>query len=387
MKIETALCVIALGALLASPIVLAADGPTPWTCPMHPQVKAAEPGKCSTCRMDLVYAPVRPETVGEPIGGVIQDETLRKHAPANGYIDTYDRFAALLKAWNIDDPPYVDFRNDIVLVQTVDGPNRVRIRTKFDETNGNLQVLGAATRMAGPGFGWAMQVMSKDGIKQINGKPVEFAELGAPVVLISAVDAGKTRQANVGQVIAIDLTGNPTTGYGWVVDTIDGQAVRQANPVIFHETKKDIPPAQAGERKVVGAGGTFHATFQAVKEGKATVKLAYRRPWEKDKDPAKAFTVTIDVQPAKATAAVLAIGMVDGEGAYTLAGKTYTDLEKLLAALKARKKAGAQQLLLNAGKDVPKTAIADAVNIGRAAGFGDIGMQGKATEKTQAPSE
>jgi inhibitor of cysteine peptidase len=329
----------------------------------------------------------QPKPQGEPMSGMVKDESLRKLAPECGYIDNYHDLVTLLKAWEGPADTSIDFRENILLVQTADGPNTVRITTEFDEASGNLKVQAASTKKAGPGFGWAMQAVSKDDIKQINGCDVEFANLAKPAVVISAVDAGKTRQANVGQVIAIDLTGNPTTGYGWVVDTIDGQAVRQANPVIFHETKKDIPPAQAGERKVVGAGGTFHVTFQAVKEGKATVKLAYRRPWEKDKDPAKAFTVTIDVQPAKATAAVLAIGMVDGEGAYTLAGKTYTDLEKLLAALKARKKAGAQQLLLNAGKDVPKTAIADAVNIGRAAGFGDIGMQGKATEKTQAPSE
>ena len=27
---------------------------TEWTCPMHPEVRTKEPGRCPTCRMNLV---------------------------------------------------------------------------------------------------------------------------------------------------------------------------------------------------------------------------------------------------------------------------------------------------------------------------------------------
>lgn len=374
----TGLLVIVVITLVSS-FALADDPKTVWTCPMHPQVKATAAGHCPTCNMELIEMKVAaPETIGEPISGVIKDETLRKHAPKAGYIDNYSDLVTLLKTWDISETLPVDFRNDIVLVQTVDGPNRIRLNTKYDEATGNLEVVTASTKKAGPGFGWAMQVVTRDGVKQISGKAVEFDDFGEPAVLISAADAGKTRQAEVGQIIAIDLKGNPTTGYGWAVESIDGQAVRQANEIIFHEPNKDVPPAETGEKKIVGAGGIFHATFRAVKEGKATVKMVYSRPWEKDKEPAKTFTVTLDVKPAKATAAVLKISVVDGKATYTLAGKTYTDLEKLLAALKTVKADGAGELLLTAGPNVPKAAIGDAINVGRAADFDDIGMTGEA---------
>ncbi|MGD9724346.1 MAG: heavy metal-binding domain-containing protein [Pirellulales bacterium] len=37
---------------------------TSYTCPMHPEVHAAQPGQCPKCGMTLV-----PETTGKPMGG------------------------------------------------------------------------------------------------------------------------------------------------------------------------------------------------------------------------------------------------------------------------------------------------------------------------------
>ena len=31
-----------------------AEGPTTWTCSMHPQIRLPKPGKCPICRMDLI---------------------------------------------------------------------------------------------------------------------------------------------------------------------------------------------------------------------------------------------------------------------------------------------------------------------------------------------
>jgi biopolymer transport protein ExbD len=160
-----------------------------------------------------------------------------------------------------------------------------------------------------------------------------------------------------------------------VLDGIDGQAVRQVGSVKFVE-----PHARPGEKRRLGAGGMFHATFQAVEAGKATVSLAYRRPWEKSKDPARTFSVTIDVKPARqeqaaARAVTVTVGMADGKPQYTLLGKHPKQLTDLLDALKSARENGATEVLLDVGTDVPQKHLADVINVAKAAGFASVGMK------------
>jgi len=42
--------------------------PNFWTCPMHPQIKMPQPGKCPLCNKDLVpAAPAGPTAVPQPV--------------------------------------------------------------------------------------------------------------------------------------------------------------------------------------------------------------------------------------------------------------------------------------------------------------------------------
>ena len=107
------------------------------------------------------------------------------------------------------------------------------------------------------------------------------------VVSLVASDNGKTVAAQVGQQITITLKGNPTTGYLWSVAGFSSNAVEQVGEV---EYRRD----EAGKHRV-GSGGVFAVTFQAARPGKSTVRLEYRRPWEKDVDPIEKFNVTLDV--------------------------------------------------------------------------------------------
>jgi inhibitor of cysteine peptidase len=100
---------------------------------------------------------------------------------------------------------------------------------------------------------------------------------------------GKTVAVAIGRRIEVRLPGNPTTGYSWTLKSIGGDAVRSLGDPAFTR------PAEAAPR--VGAGGTFVFSLLAEKPGKAEVVLAYARPWERDKVPAKTFTVTFDVRP------------------------------------------------------------------------------------------
>jgi len=106
---------------------------------------------------------------------------------------------------------------------------------------------------------------------------------------LTANDDGKTISVPLGKSVKISLEGNPTTGYLWKTDKITGEALRQVGEPAYVQKK---PP---GGRQTVGGGGTFAFTFLAVKPGKATVRLAYARPWEKNKPPIRSFTATVNV--------------------------------------------------------------------------------------------
>ena len=72
-----------------------------------------------------------------------------------------------------------------------------------------------------------------------------------------------------GDYIIVRLPENPTTGFRW-------DFASKPEPVCT--IAKDAFDAGTGS---LGKGGTHHWEFQAVQAGTGTVKLEYRRPWEK----------------------------------------------------------------------------------------------------------
>lgn len=102
---------------------------------------------------------------------------------------------------------------------------------------------------------------------------------------LTAKDDGKTITLAVLESLRISLEENRTTGYLWETDAIAGDALRQAG-------KPSYVPRQPTS---IGSGGTIIFTFLAIKPGKATVKLSYRRPSEKNTPAADVFTVTANV--------------------------------------------------------------------------------------------
>ena len=71
----------------------------------------------------------------------------------------------------------------------------------------------------------------------------------------------------------VELTGNPTTGYAWVCSITPGGIVK--------EISSEYIPDQTGPG-VVGAGGKYIFTFEAIKEGEAELLFSYLRPWEEN---------------------------------------------------------------------------------------------------------
>jgi len=104
---------------------------------------------------------------------------------------------------------------------------------------------------------------------------------------VGAEDSGGQVELRKGQVLAVTLESNPTTGYGWEVAEIDEAVLRQWGEAEFESS---------GSEGVVGAGGQETLRFEAVGAGQTTLRLAYRRSWEEDVEPEETFSVQVTVR-------------------------------------------------------------------------------------------
>ena len=105
-------------------------------------------------------------------------------------------------------------------------------------------------------------------------------------VKASIDDDGREKQLKRGQTLVVTLEANPTTGNSWeVAEPLDEQVLRQAGE-----------PEFKAESDLVGAGGVQILRFEAVNAGKFTLKLVYRRPWEKDVEQLETYSIQVVVQ-------------------------------------------------------------------------------------------
>ena len=105
-------------------------------------------------------------------------------------------------------------------------------------------------------------------------------------IRIDITDDGSTVKVSPGQVLAVTLESNPSTGYGWyVLEELPAILEQQGEPEFVAE-------ADSGDR--VGAGGMTTLRFKTLKAGEAELTLGYRRPWE-DKEPERTFEITVAV--------------------------------------------------------------------------------------------
>jgi hypothetical protein len=105
--------------------------------------------------------------------GKKEDETLKIKAPATGFFTEAKAFDDLWKAWRpTEKTPEVDFKTSIVVVTLGSGPNIVRPSFTVNEA-GNVTVLAISTLIGGPGFGYSLDVLPREGIKSIEGKAID----------------------------------------------------------------------------------------------------------------------------------------------------------------------------------------------------------------------
>ena len=116
------------------------------------------------------------------------------------------------------------------------------------------------------------------------------AQAAGKTIEMSRDDNGKTITVRPGDSIRIKLKSNRTTGYSWALTGKTDAKVLKSGEV---EYKVDDHPAG-----MVGVGGNDYCTFTALAPGKTEIELGYARPWEKDKEPAQTFKVSVVVDAA-----------------------------------------------------------------------------------------
>lgn len=133
---------------------------------------------CFLVAMSSLGFAADPASVVEPTGmwsGKIKDESLRKLAPKSGFIADADTWKKLWTTWRPDEElPKVDFAKELILVGTVPGPNLVIMRPTIDD-EGNVKFIAGGTKIGGPGFGYKLVKIAKEGVKTVNGKAVNDA--------------------------------------------------------------------------------------------------------------------------------------------------------------------------------------------------------------------
>ena len=113
-----------------------------------------------------------------------------------------------------------------------------------------------------------------------NGADIEFG----------AEADGSTQQLKVGEVMAITLESNPSTGYAWYATSSNPDVVAQRG-----KAKYQKPESNSSER-MLGASGTETIYFTADAVGTATLTLDHKRGWETDISPEKTITITVEVE-------------------------------------------------------------------------------------------
>lgn len=114
---------------------------------------------------------------------------------------------------------------------------------------------------------------------------VSFSASAPVQVQLGEKDLGRTVEIGVGDILEVVLKGNPTTGYIWDVASPDKGILKQVGETEFKP-----------DRKARGSGGKIMMRFEAAESGKASLKLIYHRPFEKNMAPIKTFEVRVIVK-------------------------------------------------------------------------------------------
>jgi inhibitor of cysteine peptidase len=94
-----------------------------------------------------------------------------------------------------------------------------------------------------------------------------------------------------GESLDVRLPSQAGTGYAWRL----GEGLGEDSPVVW--TSRIVEPAREKDRPTV-AGPTWDVfTFEGRRQGEATVRFVYDRPFEPDTEPAQRYELLVIVTP------------------------------------------------------------------------------------------
>ena len=104
------------------------------------------------------------------------------------------------------------------------------------------------------------------------------------LVILNEAGSGKKVTLTKGISLVVNLPDNASTGFAWEA-TI---------PAVIKLKSANVDPPK--DKMAVGGGTIKHFIFTGAKPGKGTLKLIYRRSFEKNVPPAKTFQVEVTVK-------------------------------------------------------------------------------------------
>lgn len=66
----------------------------------------------------------------------------------------------------------MDFKKELIILGVIPGPNSIGIVPSVDD-KGDLKFTLQSTEIGGPGFGYHLVQIKREGVKTINGKPID----------------------------------------------------------------------------------------------------------------------------------------------------------------------------------------------------------------------
>jgi C1A family cysteine protease len=118
-------------------------------------------------------------------------------------------------------------------------------------------------------------------------------------IWVGEKDHGRQIELRQGQVLVVALLCNPSTGYTWLVDA--SEATAESAAILRQTEKSEFVPissetsseAAQSELHLLGAPATQLLRFEAVSAGETVLELVYRRSWEGQIAPDKAFSLHV----------------------------------------------------------------------------------------------
>ena len=109
-----------------------------------------------------------------------------------------------------------------------------------------------------------------------------------PRMTFTEQDNGRTVHLDSGDIVALSLDENPSTGFSWVMTNTSGIEILKDSIIISEPT---IPP----QTPVTGRGGTRTWVLKMTGTGNQTFQGIYKQPWRPDSQGAATFAMFFDV--------------------------------------------------------------------------------------------